>query len=170
MKLIALVMAAYLSLALESTLLPELTGSSRFGVLQWVVLPFAALMLSRPTAVVFAAIYGLAMDALGGGRLGVCLILSVLGVLALQRLSAPSALSSLGRTVALTLASSMGLSMTLFAVESLLHLRDSDALREVTPGMLVTQLLVTALVGAIVAGLVSTPWRLIGMKRTRDLV
>lgn len=170
MKLIALIVAAYLSLALESTLLPELTGSSRFGVLQWAVLPFAALMLSRSTAVVFAAVYGLAMDALGGGRLGVCLILSVLGVLALQRLSTPSALSSLGRSVALTLVSSVGLSMSLFAVESLLHLRESEAMRAITPEMLVTQLLLTASAGAVVAGLVSTPVRLIGMKRTRDLV
>lgn len=170
MKLLALVIAAYVSLALESTLLPEFTGGSRFGVLLWVVLPFVALQLRPSLAMVFAATYGLTIDALGGGLLGVNVLLCVLAVLILQRLSVPSALSSCGRTIALTLATSIGLSMTLFAVESLLHLRDSNSLLPSTPSLLMTQLLLTSLAGAVIAGLVSTPGRIVGMKRGRELV
>lgn len=170
MKLLALTIAAYASLALETTLLPEFTGGSRFGVVLWVVLPFVAFQLKPPIALLFAAAYGLTMDALGGGRLGVGMMLCVLGVLALQRLSGPSALSSFGRTIGLTLVTSIGMSMTLFAVESLLHLRDSNSALPSAPSLLVTQLLLTSFAGAVLAGLVSTPSRIVGMKRGRELV
>ncbi len=162
MKLLCLIIAAYFALAFETTIAPDLFGAMRCGIFLWPIVPFIALLLRPSSSIVFAACYGLAIDALGSGRLGVCSILCVLAVLLLQRVCTAAALSKLGRTIGLTFATSVALSMTLFVVESLLHAAERPA---VAPSRFVVQLLVTSVVGAVVAGLVSTSLRIIGMKR-----
>lgn len=165
MKLLALMLAGYLGIALETSVVPEVFGSAHCGVLLWPLLPYVAFGLSRPTSVLFATGYGLVIDALGSGRLGVCSILCVLAVLTLQRLGSSTWLSTWSRCLLVMFITSIALSTTLLVIESVLNW---NSIPPIGPSRLLQQLLGLSLVGAVCGGLVSTPWRILEMKRTPD--
>lgn len=162
MKLLVLPIIAYLLLLAETAFGQFVPTHGLAAAFVWLLIPWLAVTLPGSPGVIAAAIYGLLADCLASGTPGVFAGVCVAGTYALQRILNEKSLRTSWRVVAISFACSLMLSMVLTTVRLLL------APQEIDPQRLGIQLAVTALGGAIVAGVASTALRpLCGMREPK---
>lgn len=94
MKVLALLVAAYLTLVCETVVAPTLAFQAPAACWAWLLLPWLAVVFPDGRGIVLAAIYGLSVDCLAIGILGPSVCLSVLATSVMQRLVSESSLRS----------------------------------------------------------------------------
>jgi rod shape-determining protein MreD len=85
MKILALIIAAYLTLVCETVLMPALTIQPPAACWVWLVLPWIAVTMPDGRGISTAAFFGLCVDCLAEGILGPGLCLAVIGTSVMQR-------------------------------------------------------------------------------------
>lgn len=152
-RYVTLLIAAYLLIAIETSLQTETGLVTPYGSFVWMLLPWLA-TLPSPSASIFAsAFYGLMIDAVSNHHPGLLIGATVIAVCIMQRMITSKSLESSPRVLLVSIVSGCLLAM-LVATCSLL-----TASSPVNPSALLTSIAISLIVAATVSTLASVAIR-----------
>lgn len=148
-RYVTLLIAAYVLIAIETSLQTETGFVTPYGSFVWMLLPWLATLPSSSASIFASAFYGLMIDAVSNHHPGVLIAATIIAVCVLQRMITPKSLESSPRVFLVSMVSGCLLAM-LVATYSLL-----TASAPVDPAALLTTIAISLIVAATVSTLSS---------------